>query len=252
MEYLAVLEEIRKKLTELVKQHGLLKERILVRIGTLTPEEAIGNPARNDYPILEGKEVMIEADFQGSYGQAFTDRPQNFSGTIADLLNLNLDTSGNRAIFIAAVNAITSHLGIAEGMRHCRNDEPERCAALIAEKLYKDFGKSKIGIIGLQPAILDHLSATFGADNVRCSDLNPKNIGTVKSGVTILDGKKDNIDLVKWADIVFITSSSIVNNSIDYIRKKAMEMNKQFIVFGVSGAGASALLGIDRLCFFGH
>ena len=252
MEYKPILEGTRQKLSELVKHHGLAEQKILVRIGTLTPEEAIGNPARNDYPILEGKEVMIEADFLGSYGQAFTDRPQNFSGTISGLLNLDMDTRGNRAIFIAAVNAITSYLGIAQGMRHCRNDEPERCAALIAEKLHKDFGKVKIGLIGLQPAILEHLSTTFGPDNVRCSDLNPKNIGTVKSGVTILDGKTDNIDLVKWSHIIFITSSAIVNGSIDAIRKEALELNKKFIIFGVSGAGAAALLGIDRLCFFGH
>jgi uncharacterized protein (DUF4213/DUF364 family) len=252
VEYKPVLEEIRQRLSELVKQHGLAEQKILVRIGTLTPEEAIGNPARNDYPILEGKEVMIEADFLSSYGQAFTDRPQNFSGTISDLLNLDMDNSGNRAIFIAAANAITSHLGIAKGMRHCRNDEPERCAALIAEQLHKDFGNKKIALIGLQPAILDHLSSTFGPENIKCSDLNPKNIGSVKSGIMILDGKKDNIDMVKWADIVFITSSAIVNGSIDDIRKIALELNKMFIIFGISGAGAAALLNINRLCFFGH
>jgi uncharacterized protein (DUF4213/DUF364 family) len=252
LEYIPVLEDVSRKVSELVVKHGLSGQKILVRIGTLTPQEAIGNPARNDYPILEGKEVMIEASFQDSFGQAFTDRPQNFSGTISDLLNLDLSNNINRAIFVASVNAITSYLSISSGMRHCRDDEPERCASMIAEKLHGDFGKVKIGLIGLQPAILEHLAETFGTDNVRCSDLNPKNIGSVKSGVQILDGKKDNLHIVKWADIVLITSSSIVNGSIDAIHRKALELNKRFIIFGVSGAGAAALLGIERLCFFGH
>jgi hypothetical protein len=252
MEQAKILQELRNILSELVEKHSLSQQKILVRVGTLSPKEAIGSPARNDYPILEGKEVMIEAEFQGSYGQAFTDRPQNFQGTVSDLLNLDLGNSGNRAVFTAAINAIASNLGLCTGMRHCHDEEPEKCAAMIAEQLLQEFGKVKIGLIGLQPAILDHLASVFGADNVRCSDLNPKNIGSTKSSVRILDGKKDNLELVRWADVILITSSAIVNDSIDIIRNESLKLNKVFIVFGVSGSGAAALLDIRRLCFFGH
>lgn len=252
MKKLTIIDELRDKFFLLIKKNNLISQKIFVRVNSLSATEAIGNPSRKDYPILEGKEIMIEAEFQGSFGQAFTDHPQQFEGTLSELLNLDFTASSNRAVFIASLNAVTSYLGMASGMRHCHDDEPEKCAEMIANQLVKEYGRKKIGLIGLQPAILDYLAQTFGVDNVLCSDLNPKNIGSNKSGVTILDGKKDNLELVKKSDIVLITSSAIVNGTIDRIRKEALAMKREFIIFGVSGAGAAVLLDIRRLCFLSH
>lgn len=49
---------------------------------SLTPDEAIGDTTRKDFPILIGKEIMLEADFKGSKGQAFTSTPSMFEGTL--------------------------------------------------------------------------------------------------------------------------------------------------------------------------
>ena len=48
----------------------------------LTPEEAIGKPGRRDFPILEGKERVIEATVLGARGQAFTDSASDFEGRL--------------------------------------------------------------------------------------------------------------------------------------------------------------------------
>jgi len=39
----------------------------------LSPEEAIGNPEDRDYPLIVGKERLMQAEFRGALGQAFTD-----------------------------------------------------------------------------------------------------------------------------------------------------------------------------------
>ncbi len=44
-----------------------------MRFKGLNPKEAIGTPDRNDYPILKGKELIIEATFKDAKGQSFTD-----------------------------------------------------------------------------------------------------------------------------------------------------------------------------------
>jgi len=72
----------------------------------LTPEEAIGRPDRTDYPILKGKEFMIEATFRDAKGQAFTDMPGNFQSTLQDILDLELKDNFERAVFIAGFNAV--------------------------------------------------------------------------------------------------------------------------------------------------
>jgi uncharacterized protein (DUF4213/DUF364 family) len=247
-----IIEELKEKLGNITVEHGLEDSAVRVNIGTLSVKQAIGSPRRQDFPLLQGKEVMIEAEFRGSYGQAFTDRPSSFAGSLRDVLALTLETNENRAVFIATLNAVAAHLGLVTGTRHCRDEEPEECAAELAQHLVAEAGRVKIGLIGLQPAILDNLARTFGAEHVRCTDLNPDNIGTVKYRAEILDGKQKTKELVDWCDILLATGSTIVNNTFDAIRQEAINQGKRLVLFGVTATAASALAGLDVLCFRRH
>ncbi len=247
-----VLEEAREKLAELVAAGNLGEEEVQVSVGTLTTYEAIGAPQRRDYPLLEGREVLVEARFRGCAGQAFTDRPHDYTGSLNAILGLDLNISESRAVFIAALNAVMAHLGRASGTRHCRNEEPEVCAAEIARYLKDGSEGARVGLIGLQPAILESLVATFGAANVGCTDLNTNNIGQSRYGAEIWDGRTRTGELIAWADRLLVTSSSLVNNTFDAIREEAAARSKRLVVFGVTGAGVTALLGMERVCFQAH
>jgi uncharacterized protein (DUF4213/DUF364 family) len=247
-----VLEEAKEKLQSIIDDHQLGDEPVEVTIGTLSAEQAIGSPGRQDYALLEGREVMIEARFQRSYGQAFTDKPHDFTGSLKDVLSLSLSTNDKRAIFVATLNAVTAHLGMVTGVRHCRDKEPEECAAQIARYIMDSFGRVKVGMVGYQPAILENLVNTLEADNARCTDLSPKNVGSRRFGVEIWDGISQKSKLISWCNLLLVTSSTIVNNTFDGIRAEAASKEKRLIVFGVTGAGISALLGLERLCFQAH
>jgi hypothetical protein len=246
------LDKVKEKFRTIIAEHQLGNEPVEVTIGTLTAKQAIGDPVRKDFPLLEGREVMIEAQFKGSYGQAFTDRPHEFRGSLNDVLSLKLDTSDNRAIFDATLNAVMAHLGMVTGVRHCHDEEPEKCAAEMAQYLRERFGRVKIGLAGFQPAILENLVKVFGTENIRCTDLNPRNIGSQKYGAEVWDGRTDTERLISWCDILLATSSTIVNNTFDSIKAEADTKDKRLIIFGVTGAGVSALLGFERLCFQPH
>ncbi len=248
----STIEKVKMKFQKIMTEHRLGNEPVEVTIGTLTAEQAIGEPVRKDFPLLEGREVMIEAHFKGSFGQAFTDKPHEFRGLLNDVLSLKLDTNGERAIFDATLNAVMAHLGMVTGVRHCHDEEPEKCAAEIAQYILTGFGRVKVGLVGFQPAILENLVKAFGAENVRCADLNPKNIGSPRYGIEIWDGGTDTERLVGWCDILLVTSSTIVNDTYDSIKKEADAKDKRLIIFGVTGAGISALLGLERLCFQPH
>lgn len=153
MEFTPTLQKVRERFVALVNSHGLRKEMIQVDIGILTSKQAIGEPYRHDFALLGGKEVMIEAVFKGSSGQAFTNQPKNFKGSLDDVLNLSLYRIDNRALFIATMNSVCSHLGVIGQVRHCRDKEPENCGREIAERLSRKYGKIKIGMVGYQPAI---------------------------------------------------------------------------------------------------
>jgi uncharacterized protein (DUF4213/DUF364 family) len=247
-----VLDEAREKLQTILARHHLSNEIVQVALGPLSVKQAIGSPSRQDFALLEGKETMIEAQFKGSYGQAFTDQPQSFNGLLKDVLSLGLNTNNERAIFVATLNAVTAYLGIVAGVRHCRDEEPEKCGSQIAQYILTKFGRVKVGLVGLQPAILENLVGSLGVYNVRCNDLNPKNIGSHKFGVEIWDGKTDAKRLADWCELLLVTSSAIVNNTFDAIREEAISRGRPLIIFGVTGAGVSVLLGLKRACFFAH
>ena len=78
----SILERVREKFEQIVEKEYLDDIEVAVRVVPLTPEEAIGKPQRRDFPIIVGKERVIEANILGTKGQAFTDSPQEYNGTL--------------------------------------------------------------------------------------------------------------------------------------------------------------------------
>jgi len=246
-----VLERARERLLCLCKeQHVEPCCRITVR--PLSPDEAIGRQASYEFPIQRGKERVIEAVFREACGQAFTDRPRTWDGTVDDLLHIDLSNTSSSAVFVAGMNAVLRALDAAAGTVHCRDEDPGRCGPVIAEKIERDYGSVRIGLIGLQPAILAALAWRFSPDRVRVTDLNPDNVGKERSGVPVWDGSTDLARLVEWCDVGLATGSTIVNGSIDEITERFGSARKPLAFFGNTISGAAALLGLRRICPFGR
>lgn len=243
-----VLDRVKEKFSDIVKRHAIASHKVSVKVKSLTPGEAIGSPKRRDYALLRGREIMIEADYRESRGHAFTNTPENFDGTLARVLELNLTDIRQRAAFVAAVNAVCRHLGLTERTVHCRDEDPETCGETLSGELFTEFGRKKIVQIGFQPALLHHLVQAYSTENVRCIDLNPDNIGSEKSGIIIEDGSEATRKLIDWCDIALVTSSSIVNGTFDEIDEMVSLRGRTLITFGVSGAAVESLLGIRRIC----
>ena len=221
-----------------------------VEVRPLHPDEAIGKDADPSFVIKKGKERVIEATFQGHKGQAFTDLPGSWSGTLGDLLSLALDQISNRAVFVAGLNAVLNALEELPGTVHCRDEDPSRCGPEVARIVYERFGAVRVGLIGLQPAILKALVSQFGPDAVRVVDLNSDNIGEKRSGVLVWDGEEDLSRLVAECEVGLATGSSVVNRTLDKILERFQEAEKPIILFGNTISGVAALLGLERLCPF--
>src|SRR4030066_2551864 len=84
-----------------VKDNALEGE-VVIRAAVLSPEEAIGNPEDRDYPLIVGKERMMQAEFRGALGQAFTDMYGNFSGRPSEIAAMELKGNFSGAIFISS------------------------------------------------------------------------------------------------------------------------------------------------------
>lgn len=228
------------------EQAGLLDAGLQVEIRKLPPEKAIGNTTERDYPIWKGKEGIVEARLGNGVGQAFTAVPANFDARLADVFDLDLDGTdeaaiANRGVFVAAVNAMCAHLGIADKTVHCRDEGPKDCARdLIGVIRAGSPDDSRITLVGCQPRMIETLAAAY---SLRVIDLDPDNIGRTISGVTI-EGEEMTDEALDWCDIALVTGSTLVNGTID----RFVGLKCHTVFYGVTIAGAAALLRLARFC----
>ena len=244
----SILQQTRARFRQIVEQHALLDASVSVLARPLTPEEAIGTPGRRDYPILIGKERMVESTVLGSRGHAFTDSPRELIGTMEDVLRPGLSTNQDRAIYVATLNAVLGHLGMVNATVHCKDEEPEQCALEIAGLLSQRHGQVTVGLIGLNPAIAERLVETFGADHVHITDLNPDNIGRERFGVEVWDGARRSEDLIDASDVVVLTGTTLINGTFDDLWACIQQRDRAYLVYGVTAAGVGELMGIERVC----
>ena len=116
---------LKEALRDAIARHHLDERSISLKSRGLTPEEAIGRTARTDYPILNGREVMLQARFGEALGQAFTSAPVDFEGSLADVLELDTTHDPQAAgMLVATLNGVLRAVGEISNTVPCRDDGP--------------------------------------------------------------------------------------------------------------------------------
>ncbi|AFA47286.1 Rossmann-like domain-containing protein [Acetobacterium woodii] len=236
-----LFQELKNKFRIIVQEKALLDEQVVVKGKTLAVEDAIGKPKRQDFPLIKGKEKLMQATFKGVCGQAYSDMSGSFSGSLAEIIDKPLETHFDMAVFIATLNAVLRYLGLAEKTIHCKDEEPEFCAEKLIAFIRENYGNPKIALIGFQPSFLERLALHF---SVRVLDMDKDRIDTIKFGVRIEDGEKDMADVLDWCDLIFATGSTVANGTITNFTNR----DKPIIFYGTTIAGAASLLGFERYC----
>ena len=234
---------LKKEFIKIINENGLESEEVVIKAAPLSPEEAIGNPEDRDYPLVMGKERLMQAELKGSLGQAFTDMYGNFSGRLSDIVEMDLTNNFRRAIFISSLNAVMRYLGLITKSIHCRNEEPRECSHELVKYIEKNYGHPKIAFIGFQPRMVEALSKRF---ELKVTDMDINNIGSEKFGVKIHDPEKTQEHL-DWCDMVLATGTTAVNGTIDQFR-----VSKPVIFYGITISGVAKLLGLNDFCCCGH
>lgn len=233
------LEQVRARAIAVWTEAGLMEQSVQVTAAPLTVEQAIGNPEGQDFPIQKGKEKLMEANFNGAKGQAFTDTYGDYQGRLADVASLDLNKPKPRAIFVATLNAVMRSLNQAECTIHCKDAGPKECSQRIADHIRTHHGAPKIGMVGYQPAMIGALSGSF---EIRVLDLDPDNIGQTRHGA-VIEGGESTDEVLRWADLLLITGTTLANGTIDMFLEHA-----PVIFYGTTIAGAASIMGWERFC----
>jgi hypothetical protein len=238
----ALLNQFIKEMRKLISHYSLENEMVSVFARPLTPEEAIGNPAQDDYPLLKGKERIMQAIFQDVKGHAYSDHTGNFTGSLSQVISLPMNSNFQRALFVATANAVLRKIGIIKKSCHCKDADPVTCATHLKDTLLP-FSPKRIGMIGHQPRLLEEVLRHF---EVRICDRDPEKIDTIQSGVTIEDSSVYE-DIKKWADLILATGTTLVNDTIDNFTGSV-----PIIFYGITISGASKLLHLHHFCPLGR
>lgn len=241
------MENLYKKLKDQARNlwdnHGLLQREVRVKARALSPEEAIGNPESDDFPLQKGKERLMQAEFGKALGQAFTDQYGDFEGTLEDVLEMPLLNNYRRAIFVATLNAVSRYMNKADKTVHCRDEEPTQCAGDLKDYLKGKYGRIKVLQVGFQPRMVQSLASHFP---LRVIDMDPENIGTHKFEIAI-EGPETTEEAIQWADLLLVTGTTLVNGTIGMFLG-----GKPVIFYGTTIAGAASLMGWERFCSKGR
>ncbi|MCX7857907.1 MAG: DUF364 domain-containing protein [Deltaproteobacteria bacterium] len=249
---MVTLERVKEIFEKVVRERGLYEDSVLISFRPLKPEETIGNPKRDDFPIVIGKEKVIEASFKEAKAHVFTDSPVNYSGHLREILKLNLRTNEERAVFVGALNAVLKFLDIVEKTIHCKDKEPFECGKKIAKYLIEKKDVKKIGLIGFNPGILEGLVDAFGPKALRVTDLNTENVGKKKFGVPIWDGNSMTERLIQEVDFILVTGTTFVNGTYEGIHELIEKHGKNHLIYGVTGIGICTLLSLNSICPYGR
>jgi hypothetical protein len=234
---------IKKEFSNIVKRSRLESETVVVKAAPLSPEEAIGNPEDRDYPLIIGRERLMQAEFRGCLGQAFTDMYGDFSGRLSDIVAMDLKNNFRRAIFISSLNAVMRYLGLITKTVHCKNSEPPECSQELVKFVERNYGNPKIAFVGFQPRMVQSLSPRF---ELRVTDLDKDNIGKEKFGV-IINGPEKTQQNLGWCDLALVTGTTVVNDTFGQFAEF-----KPGVFYGVTITGVAKLLGLNHFCYCGH
>ncbi|MFW6415684.1 MAG: Rossmann-like domain-containing protein [Thermodesulfobacteriota bacterium] len=235
-----IWQDLRQKSREIFQGHLQMDTTVSVKAAPLSVDEAIGNPEESDYPLQKGKERLMQAEFRGCAGQAYTDEFGDYQASLDEIIGMELTDNFKRGVFVASINAVLRYLDRIEGTIHCRDSEPAVCADNLRSHIQEWWGEPKVGIFGLQPRFVQYLSDAFP---LRAVDMDPDNIGANKFGVTI-EGPELTQDAINWADLLLVTGTTLVNDTIEQF----LYRDRPVLFYGTTIAGAAYLMGWDRFC----
>ena len=232
-----VYTTIRQSFKDITDAKGMLGKTVTVR--------APGHDFDAGAPP-NGKEVKLVAAFEGVGGEFFTGYPGEFSGTVAELVALDMENDPvDRGIYFAGLNAVLNRYELADECLSCLEEDKDKCAEHIVRQFKKNNGSVNCLLVGYQPHMAKALAAAFP---LRILDLDPDLIGSTKEGVTIEDGAAAYQDATAWAEVIVCTGSALANGSIfDYIK-----LPKDVQFYGTSIAGVARMLQLRRICPFGR
>ena len=217
---------------------ALLNESVTVTFSkeperTLRPETepVVSEAARPEY--------CVTAVLCGAKGEAYTETPEEFSGTLKEALAIEPAEKGISAITLAALNAAMSHLKLAPGAFPEGEEARFQYADALCRHIAERHGKNNIILVGYDGYLVKRfMDEGFSFWTM---DLDPDNITQDRfHHVVVNNAKRNRESSFVWGKYFIITGSTLCNATILHY----LNSDKELLFYGITCAGAATLLNL--------
>lgn len=184
-------------------------------------------------------EYRVTADFRGTKGEAYTENPSGFRGSLKEAIMLPPSDGGIDARCLAAVNAVMNHMGLCAGTFPAEFDERRLYTEALFRHMVDNYGRSNIILVGYDGYFVKKF---VGAEiDFWTMDRDPDNISQDRfKHIVVNDGKYNREACFAWGRLFIITGSSLTNGTI----VQYLDKGKDLLFYGITIAGAATLLGL--------
>lgn len=201
-------------------------------VKTLRPE---GDPPST----VSRPEYCVTADIDGVKGEAYTETPAAFNGTLKQALDIRPDNEGISAITISALNAAMNRLSLCPGVLPKKDEDHASYADAICRYVKEHYGKSRIVLVGYDGYLVKRF-VDAGLE-FWTLDRDPDNISQDRfDHVVVNSAKRNRESSFAWGDIFIVTGSTLCNGTI----VQYLNSGKELYFYGITCAGAATLIGL--------
>lgn len=228
-------EQLKKAFLSVPEVSAFMSDQIEIRADR-EPEKTLV-PVEDRISGANKPEYRVTAVFRDKKGEAYTETPADFSGTLEEILRIVPTDQGIDARFIAAVNAVMNYLGYADGTFPDDPAAHEEYADRLCGFITSGYGRSKIVLVGYDGYIVKRFMDE-GLD-FWTMDRNPEHISRDRfHHVIVNSGRYNREACFAWGNILIVTGSTLCNGTI----VQYLNSGKELLFYGITFAGTAALL----------
>lgn len=184
-------------------------------------------------------EYRVEASFRGSIGEAYTETPADFEGTLQEVLDIPPSDKGIDARTLAAINAVMNHLGLCAGTFPATFDERRLYTDALYAYVTENYGRSNIVLVGYDGYIVKKFSGK--EVDFWTMDRDPDNISQDRFKHVVVNSAKFNREACfAWGKLFIVTGSTLTNGTI----VQYLDKGKDLLFYGITIGGAATLLDL--------
>ena len=227
-------------LAEFYKRDGaqeLLGEAVSVTVSE-EPERTL-RPEGDPPSTVARPEYCVTAELCGVKGEAYTETPEAFQGTLEEALSIAPSENGISAVTVAALNAAMNKLGLCPGTFPEEEQAHIAYADAVCRHITENYGRGNLVLVGYDGYFVKRFMEE-GLD-FWTMDRDPDHIAQDRfDHVVVNSAKRNRESSFAWGKLFLITGSTLCNGTI----VQYLDSGKELLFYGITCAGAATLLSL--------